>query len=61
MPNSPNEIPFQPEKPTIMPPVEPSEPHWPKHDPEIKPAKEPFPNTEPTREIPAPPERKNDY
>lgn len=57
MAKSPNEIPFQPEKPTTMPPKEPEEPQWPKHDPEIKPAEEPLPNTEPTREIPFTPER----
>lgn len=57
MAKNPNEIPFQPEKPTIMPPPEPGEPHWPKHDPEIKPSEEPMPDTEPAREIPAPPER----
>jgi hypothetical protein len=58
MAKNPNEIPYQPEQPTIMPPLEPAEPQWPKHDPEIKPGEVPIPSTEPVREIPTPPERK---
>jgi hypothetical protein len=57
MANHPKEIPpYQPEKPTIIPPEEPAEPEWPKREPEIVPEEEPLPSPSPT-EIPEPPER----
>jgi hypothetical protein len=51
------EIPYQPEKPTIIPPTEPPFPIWPQTEPEIHPEVEPTPQPAPA-EIPTPPKKR---
>jgi hypothetical protein len=50
IPDKPQEVPYQPEKPETYPPVEPEPEVWPKKEPEIKPGKEPVPSL-PSEEI----------